>query len=243
MSIQLAIDRGNSFTKISVFNGVSIVAFEACLDDQLMSVFRSWMKAHQPGSIIVSDVRGDFPIREFEEEAGISIIPLSLSLTFPFTIHYETPETIGQDRLANIAGATRLRPNSNVLIIDCGTCITYSLLFNGSFIGGSIAPGVRMRYRALHEFTGQLPLIEPSAIRPITAGRSTAGSIQSGVELASLLETDAMIAAYRKEFNDLHVIITGGDYSFFENSLKSTIFAVPQLTQLGLHELLRINHC
>jgi type III pantothenate kinase len=128
-----------------------------------------------------------------------------------------------------------------VLVIDCGTCITYSLLHEGNFIGGSIAPGVRMRYRALHEFTGKLPLLEPVHHVPIAAGSSTATSIQSGVELAIVLETDAMIGAYHSAFEIPDVLITGGDYSFFENSLKSLIFAVPQLTQLGLHEILRIN--
>jgi type III pantothenate kinase len=98
-----------------------------------------------------------------------------------------------------------------------------------------------MRYRALHEFTGKLPSVEPSRILPAIAGSSTAASITSGVELAIVLETDAMIEAYGHAFKNLQVLITGGDYSFFENSLKSTIFAVPQLTQLGLHEILRIN--
>ena len=241
MSVQLAIDRGNSFTKLSIFNGESILAFESCSDESLMTLFRSWMQTHRPASIIVSDVRGDFPLSDFLAESDVPIVQLSHSLKFPFTIRYETPDTLGHDRLANMAGAMAVRPNSNVLVIDCGTCITYSLLHEGIFIGGSIAPGVRMRYRALHEFTGKLPSVEPSRILPAIAGSSTAASIRSGVELAIVLETDAMIEAYRHAFNNLQVLITGGDYSFFENSLKSTIFAVPQLTQLGLHEILRIN--
>jgi type III pantothenate kinase len=166
---------------------------------------------------------------------------MSNRLTFPFDIHYSTPATLGHDRLANMAGASVKMPLNDVLVIDFGTCITYSLLVNKTFLGGSIAPGIRMRFKALHEFTGNLPLVHPIDDLPMLVGDSTHNSIMSGVQLAVVMETDAMIAAYREQYNSLQVIITGGEHSFFENSLKSSIFAVSQLTQIGLHETLRIN--
>jgi type III pantothenate kinase len=115
------------------------------------------------------------------------------------------------------------------------------LLIAGAFLGGSIAPGRSMRFKALHHFTGTLPLIEPSADQKSLLGTSTTGSILSGVDHAIVLETDAMISAYKSQYDHLVVILTGGDYSFFENSLKSATFVEPQLTQIGLHELLRHN--
>lgn len=241
MNNRLAIDRGNSFTKVSIFDGQTIVAFESHTDEALPNRFKELQETFRPDAVIISDVRGDGFLNNLPLPFTASIVQMHPSLRFPFSIHYQTPESIGHDRLANIAGAALLYPGSNTLVIDCGSCITFSLLYEGAFIGGTIAPGIRMRYRALHDFTGKLPALEPCQTAPSLVGSSTIACLQSGVELAILLETDAFIQAYHERFNNLRIIVTGGDYSFFENSLKSTIFAVPQLTQLGLHEILRIN--
>jgi type III pantothenate kinase len=140
-----------------------------------------------------------------------------------------------------MAAESVLYTNDNVLVIDCGSCITYSLLFANSFLGGSISPGVQMRFNALHEFTGQLPQLETIGRLPDILGNTTTDSIHSGVEFAIVAETRGMIDAYQKEFGPLKVVLNGGDYSFFEKYLKSPTFALDQLTQIGLHEILRIN--
>jgi type III pantothenate kinase len=241
MGMQLAIDRGNSFTKLSLTQDGIFQKTIALRDDQLRNEFAEFLSSRNPEAIIISDVRDHFPFEDYLRNSAAQIVRLSTKLILPFRVEYDTPETLGQDRLANMAGATVEMPGRSVLVIDCGTCITYSLLNHGAFIGGSIAPGIGMRYRALHEFTGMLPLADTCTHLPELPGRSTTESIQSGVQQAVVLETDAMIAAYRARFNDVEVIITGGDYSFFENNLKSRIFAHPELTRIGLHEILRIN--
>ena len=241
MKYQLAIDRGNSLTKLSVFDGNAIVKVESLEDSFLASGITAICSSFDVGLSIFSDVRD-----RYSNDAILNMLPagcmlVSMELQFPFTIHYSTPETVGHDRLANLSGARSIRPHGNILVVDFGTCITYSLLLDEAFCGGSISPGRQMRLRCLHDYTGSLPLVKTSDTPPTLVGNSTTGSILSGVEYAVLLETDAMIAAYHKKFNDLEVIITGGDYSFFENNLKSAIFAAPQLTQIGLHEILRSN--
>ena len=241
MSRQLAIDRGNSFTKLSEADGLVLQTTLSMSDEQLKLELPAFLSSVNPDAIIISDVRDGFPFEDYCKNTNARIVRLSPSLNFPFKIGYQTPESLGQDRLANITGATLITPGQNVLVIDCGTCITYSILFKGVFLGGSIAPGIYMRYRALHEYTGMLPQADATTDSPQLLGTSTTESIQSGVQKAIVLETDAMIEAYRKQFEDLQVIITGGDYSFFENNLKSRIFAHPELTRIGLHEILRIN--
>jgi type III pantothenate kinase len=241
MKYQLAIDRGNSFTKLSVFDGKEIVKVSAFKDDELAEGLSETQSTFNIQNTIFSDVRDGY-----SNDRILSMLPkpcvlVSTKLILPFALQYSTPETIGHDRLANMAGATALRPGQQVLVIDFGTCTTYSLLCDGAFCGGSISPGRRMRFRSVHDYTGRLPLLEAGSIKPALLGDSTAGSIQSGIEFAILLETDSMIEAYCRQFSNPTVMITGGDYSFFENNLKSATFAEPQLTQIGLHEILRNN--
>ncbi len=241
MSRQLAIDRGNSFTKLSVSDNGLLDKTISLTDAQLEKELPKFLAATNPTAIIISDVRDTFPFEKFLPDSVCETLRLTPTLKLSFSIDYETPETLGADRLANISGAMAQMPGKNLLVIDCGTCITYSLLFQNAFIGGSIAPGRRMRFQALHKFTGMLPEVEVSDSLTRLAGQSTAESIQSGVQRAILLETDAMIHAYHEQYEELQVILTGGDYSFFENNLKSRIFALPELTRIGLHEILRNN--
>jgi type III pantothenate kinase len=238
MPFQLAIDRGNSRTKVSIAEENGPIAFfsvlhEDDLDYELEHIFREYTIER----CIVSNVRET----KAQLKLPITCISLSHLLKLPFTNAYGTPETVGHDRLANMAAASVLYPNDNVLVIDCGSCITYSLLISNSFLGGSISPGVQMRFNALHEFTGQLPQLETIGRLPDILGKTTTDSIHSGVEFAIVAETRGMIDAYLKEFGPLKVVLTGGDYSFFEKYLKSPTFALDQLTQIGLHEILRIN--
>ncbi|MFM7234414.1 MAG: type III pantothenate kinase [Flavobacteriales bacterium] len=241
MGRQLAIDRGNSFTKLSVSENGVFQKTIALHDDQLRDALADFISSVNPEAIIISNVRDQFPFEDLFENTSAQIVRVSVSLKLPFSISYETPETLGHDRLANIAGAVTQMPGRNVLVIDCGSCITYSLLIKGTFAGGSISPGIGMRYRALHEFTGSLPLVDTESTVPAIPGRSTTDSIRTGVQRAILFETEAMIETYRAQFENLEVVLTGGDYSFFENNLKSRIFAHPELTRIGLHEILRIN--
>ena len=241
MKMQLAIDRGNTFTKLSVSDGKTLVEIRTAGDENLAEAIAQLFSTYSIENTIFSDVRDGYANEEIQKLLPDPSLMVSHTLSFPFSISYTTPETIGHDRLANMAGACAMMPGRNVLVIDFGTCTTYSMLLEGTFAGGSISPGRAMRYKALHHFTGKLPLVEPTVGEKKLLGTSTTGSILSGVDHAILLETDAMISAYRNQYNDLEVIITGGDYSFFENSLKSATFAEPQLTQIGLHEILRQN--
>lgn len=185
--------------------------------------------------------------------AALGSPPLQLSAATPSALRmaYETPHTLGADRyLAAVAAHHALQP-APVLSIDLGTAITYDAVdASAAYLGGAIAPGLRMRYRALHSYTSRLPVLEPSPDAPLPppVGRSTEGSLRAGVELALVAEAEGMIARYRQVLGAaLAVVITGGDGPWLhrhlsaglENPAESRTFAAPYLVLQGAHVLAR----
>ncbi len=163
-------------------------------------------------------------------------------LLLPIKVLYKTPETLGNDRLANVCAAWSLYPEQNSLVIDLGTCIKYDFVSaSGTYPGGSISPGLSMRYKALTRFTSQLPYFKPVDEFPELTGQSTEGAIRSGVENGILEEVNGIIARYQELFDQTRIILTGGDHSKFADKLKSVIFAAPNLTLTGLKVILDHN--
>jgi type III pantothenate kinase len=166
---------------------------------------------------------------------------LDRHLKLPFTINYQTIETLGVDRLALVAAAANTYPNQNVLTIDAGTCITYDFLSDtNNYLGGSISPGLRMRYTALHQQTAKLPKLSPEYPVNIT-GNSTNQAIHSGVVMGLIYELDGVISDYMANYQKLTVVLTGGDTNFLAEKLKSVIFANPNFLLQGLNNILNFN--
>lgn len=165
---------------------------------------------------------------------------LSYTLPLPIKLLYETPATLGVDRIAAVCGAESLFPGEDCLAIDAGTCITYDFIDRrGNYLGGAISPGIAMRFEAMHTFTKRLPLVTPAIGQLI--GTSTEGSMRSGVMNGVLNEVDGFIKDYKKKYPDLRVVLCGGDTAFFENNLKQPIFAAPDLVLIGLNRILNHN--
>jgi type III pantothenate kinase len=145
--------------------------------------------------------------------------------SFPFVNNYETPQTLGIDRMVLAAGATLLYPNQNRLVIDAGTCVTYDFIDeNNNYFGGAISPGLRLRYVALHNYTEKLPLLPLESPKHFI-GNSTSESIHSGVVNGLAHEIDGFITQYKEQYSNFIIILTGGDTDFLANRLKNTIFA------------------
>lgn len=160
----------------------------------------------------------------------------------PFNNLYKTPETLGPDRIAAVAGASFLFPNKNCLAIDMGTCLKFEFIDqNNSYYGGSISPGLAMRYKALNHFTGKLPLIESEDYSEIY-GQSSKTAIQCGVFQGILLEIEGRIEQFSNKFGELTVILSGGDADFLGKHLKTPIFAVPLLIQHGIYSCAKLNY-
>lgn len=236
--MNLVIDYGNSAAKAGVFEGHHMkekFVFTSPEDA------RAFIQASPAEHVIVSSVSRDAEeVSSWAIQARKKFI-LRHTLPLPITNRYATPATLGVDRLAGACGARQMFPDRNCLVIDAGTCITYDFLdAAGSYLGGGISPGLHMRFQAVHTFTKKLPLV--AAVDNINLiGNSTEQCIQSGVIHGVLEELQGIMRQYREKFEDLKVILCGGDTHFFENQLKASIFAVPELVLSGLNSILIYN--
>lgn len=238
MHKKLIIDFGNSLQKLALYEGKEMIAkqiFNGLTGDQL----KAWLVANGPfDGIILSTVAKDSPDIEKTLSETAPLVILDDKTRLPIKNLYETPATLGKDRLAAAVGAHALFPGKNVLSIDAGTCITYDFLAKGGeYLGGGISPGMRMRFRAMNAFTGRLPLVEPDDFTGLI-GKTTTESLLSGVINGVCEEIKGIIARYNEQYEDLTAVITGGDHEYLHNKLKINIFAVPDLVLLGLNEIL-----
>ncbi|MCL4147183.1 UNVERIFIED_CONTAM: hypothetical protein GTU68_066929, partial [Idotea baltica] len=159
----------------------------------------------------------------------------------PVKSTYQSPKTLGVDRAAAAVGANFLYPNNNCLVIDLGTCITYDLIdASGIHRGGGISPGIEMRLKSMHKFTSKLPIVNVKGT-PELIGKTTADCMRSGSIWGTIAELEGIIARYRHFYNNLTIIICGGDTFFFESKIKDHIFANPNLVLIGLNQILRFN--
>jgi type III pantothenate kinase len=241
--MKLIIDIGNSYVKLAVFDGEEIVELIVSEDLSVQQVEEIFNGNPKIKSAILSDVRGQSLEISKLLSKKVFFIELNHTTPVPFTNLYQTPETLGRDRIAGASAAVKMFPRQNALVIDAGTCITYDLVNNkGEYLGGAISPGINMRYKALHDFTSKLPLLKSLGEEvPDAIGNSTGNSIYSGVQKAVLLEVEAMINEYQQRLQGLKVIISGGDYFYFDKNLKSNIFAAPNIVVKGLKEILDFN--
>lgn len=234
--MNLALDFGNTFAKAGFFDGEELKEVTNIQLDDLSAL----VDERQPDHIIISSVSESLSHIK-AKLTGKNLVVLKHNMPLPFKIDYKTPETLGLDRIAAVAGAQQIFPDTNCLVIDTGTCFTYDLIDkSGTYHGGGISPGIRMRFQALHNFTANLPLIEFEEDSPLI-GQSTKDSILSGVVNGTIAEITEIIGMYSDKFADLRIIICGGDAKFFENRLKASIFAAPELVLRGLNRILLYN--
>jgi type III pantothenate kinase len=239
--MELVLDVGNTRIKAAIFDKSKItelIQFHRETELDLLAVF---CQKHRLLPAIVADVAVNNPTTDYIFSQLSNLHRFSYKSRLPFTINYKTPQTLGADRLAACAGAVHLFPNKHVLVIDAGTCITYDLVSkSGQYEGGAISPGLYMRYKALTEFTGKLPLIKHRNFEELT-GKSTEESILSGVQNGIIAELTNIIEQYKVSLPDLHVVICGGDAPFLAKRLKCNIFAEPNLVLAGLYYILTIH--
>ncbi|WP_277014533.1 type III pantothenate kinase [Flavobacterium lindanitolerans] len=222
----LAIDVGNTRIKGAVFENDSLLGHFVFLKKDFKKNIEKILKDFpKTAFLVVASVgsldKNDF--LDFGEKLKVHFI--SHEDSFPFVNLYETPKTLGMDRMVLAAGAVLQFPKQNRLVIDAGTCITYDFVDeNDNYLGGAISPGLRLRYEALHNFTARLPLLELDSPKSII-GNSTSQSIHSGVVNGAVNEIDGFINDYKQHYSKFTIILTGGDAEFLAKRLKNTIFA------------------
>lgn len=238
----LVIDIGNNRTKLGLFEDANLVAKEVLSADQQTKILE-WLTNHQPKNTILSTVGQPLPVELEQQIRTLSLyfIKLSQDTPLPIQSQYQTPETLGKDRIAAVIGASVHFPNEHCVIIDAGTCITYEVLHaRKGYLGGNIAPGLYMRYKAMHEFTANLPLVENEEVLQ-TIGYSTKSALQNGGQLGCLYEIEGFVADMELKIGQLNVILTGGDADFFAKKMKRKIFVHHNLVLEGLNKILSYN--
>lgn len=195
----------------------------------------------QPLKILASNV-GKYSFAGLRE-AGLEVLEVGQMPHLPVELKYQTPETLGSDRIALACGAQDRYPAHNVLIIDVGTCITYDFKNAAAqYLGGAISPGVLMRFEAMHHFTARLPLIGKWNERPNELmGSTTEQSMQIGVWAGIDAEIAGIIKRYQSRYPKLKVLFTGGAGKRFAQELNFDIFAAPKLLPEGLNYILEFN--
>ena len=222
----LAIDVGNTRIKAAVFEGDilldTFVFQKIALEKNIQNILEKYKNTSHLVVASVSDVEKQAFIG-FEEAVKIHFV--SHKDAFPFINCYETPNTLGIDRMVLAVGATLQYPNQNRLVIDAGTCVTFDFIDeNDNYLGGAISPGLRLRYEALHNFTAKLPLLTLEKPKHFI-GKSTSESIHSGVVNGLVYEIDGFIEDFKAQNSKFIIILTGGDSEFLAKRLKNTIFA------------------
>ena len=237
----LIIDIGNTLHKVAVFSQegklVESRKFRQLTKSRLNQLFAQYDISYAILSS-VGKYRADIEtcIGEY-----CPLLLLSSATPLPVTIQYETPESLGPDRIANAVGAHSLYPQQNVLSFQLGTCLVCDFVNDrGEYCGGSIAPGIDMRFKALRHYTRKLPLVRKNVPKQVV-GANTEQSILSGVINGVVFEIEGMIAAYQKENKNLKVVVAGGDADLLQKSIKFPIFAAPNIVLWGLFEILRYN--
>ncbi|MFI0430801.1 type III pantothenate kinase [Mariniflexile sp. HMF6888] len=240
--MNLIIDVGNSFVKLAIFDGDHIEHKEVVELNLILERIKAidYTYKHIKEAIVSSVGKlSKTDINLIGERFDLLILNSETKL--PYASLYKTPGTLGVDRIALVSASVKSYPDSNVLIIDAGTCITYDFINNkNEYLGGAISPGLRMRYKSLNNLTANLPLLDTELPNNII-GNSTEASIHSGVVYGVLKEIDGVIEAYKANYSDLTVILTGGDSNFLSKQLKSSIFATPNFLLEGLNFILQFN--
>lgn len=237
--ISLAIDIGNTFTKVAFFEENQLLKVYTRLTPEALEklLIRSHFQA-----AIVSSVAGqaDQLIHMLTKTRQIAFLDATTKL--PFQNLYTTPQTLGTDRIAAVAGASFLFPEKNTLAIDIGTCATYDLIDRQQrYHGGAISPGLQMRLNAMHTFTARLPLINTENISPDSislTGKSTRDSMLSGAIYGMGSEITQMIRMYADKFADLQVVTCGGDAPYLAEVIQQEHVNIPELTLIGLNRIL-----
>jgi len=237
----LCLDFGNTRQKAVIFVNEELVK-EFDLTENTEAQLESTLNTYQPDISILSSVIHHNEAIESLLIQRTTFHKVSSSTKLNFTIGVNKPNTIGADRLALMAAAAHYFNRSNTLVVSMGTCITYNFINQfGEFLGGAISPGMNLRFKAMHDFTDQLPLVKFEPNIPLI-GYNTPTNLQSGVIFGILNEIEGFIEKYDQKYSNFNVVLTGGHSPYFASQLKSGIFADANFLFKGLKVLSEINH-
>ena len=241
MSTTICFDFGNTRLKAAIFTNAALVELRVLETGNLEEIENLLSEFAVEKTILSSVIHHDKAIETLlAKKTKFHLLGPATKINF--TTPVGKPETIGADRLALIAAAVDQFPHEHNLVISLGTCITYNFINNThAFLGGSISPGMQMRFKSMHDLTALLPMVEASSEFPLI-GYDTKTNLLSGVILGIAAEIDGIIAAYEQKFANFNVLLTGGDICYFAPHLKKRIFADQNLIFKGLYAICEKNN-
>jgi type III pantothenate kinase len=241
MKTTICFDFGNTRLKCAVFeddNFKDVFLLENDSDSTIHQLIEKYSPAY---SILASVINHNTSIENILA-SSTRFHKLTFESKLPFATPVGKPETIGADRLALSAAAVDLYPDQHNLVIGLGSCITYNFINKfHEFLGGSISPGLEMRFKAMNSFTAKLPLVKPDWNFPLI-GYDTRTNLISGVIMGISKEIDGIVDEYALRYSNFNVLLTGGDMGFFVPHLKKKIFAAPHLIYKGLYAISKTNN-
>ncbi|MBO3699844.1 type III pantothenate kinase [Roseivirga sp. E12] len=235
--MNLVIDFGNTNIKCGVFDADRLINYLTFADLREARDFINKDIYYQMGVCSVNQSK-EYILKAVPELKNALF--LSYDTPSPLKINYDTPLTLGMDRLAAAIGANTIFPNKPLMVIDVGTCITYDFVNKGVYEGGIISPGVELRYKSMNDYTKNLPLLNERESE-VLIGKSTEQSMVSGVVNGIIGEIESHISQFMLNNADLKVIMTGGGAKIFESKIKSDIFVALEIVLVGMNRVLEYN--
>jgi type III pantothenate kinase len=227
--MNIVVEQGNTCTKAGVFDQEGHLVHSAVCKGLTMNGLIDIVDLYRPQAAMISSVTGGAPdVRDMlkgKVKGEVRIFDSSTDV--PLEVRYIRPHTLGRDRLAAAVGASYLYPDQDVLVIDAGTAMTFEVIdAKGVYLGGSISPGLTTRFRALHAFTTQLPLIDEGDNELIIGqiGRNTEEAVRTGVVNGMVYEIAGYMQGMWRRYPEAVVLLTGGQANFLEDLVKKELF-------------------
>jgi len=237
----VCLDFGNTRMKAALFENGELKETHALEGDGIEKI-KEIISTYRPEKSILSSVINHSPEIESILSENTNFHKLSILSKLNFTVPVGKPETMGADRLALAAAVVHFFPGKNNLVVALGSCITFNFINKyNEFLGGSISPGMEMRFNSLHDYTALLPVVKKDWNFPLV-GYDTRTNILSGVVLGMAKEIEGIISAYDEKYSNFNVVLTGGDCTYFAQLLKNKIFADPELLYKGLYAISETNN-
>lgn len=240
--MHLVIDQGNTTIKVALFSGEGIPDRIEQIPRLSRTYIDKLLSAYPISSCIYSSVaHTDTDMMAYLQSQISHFYYFTPDTPLPVIIDYRSPKTLGSDRIAAVIGARAEAPDRDILVIDAGTCITYDMITaTGHFLGGNIAPGIKMRLRSMNKFTEKLPVVEKNGDTPLL-GYDTETAMRSGAILGACYEIEGYISSLRQEYPGLLIFLTGGDAFLLADKLKTSIFVDDCIVLKGLNRILYHN--
>lgn len=229
------VDLGNTSSKVGYFEQGKLVE-RMVLDWNDLIVSDVLVNGKGMVTSVISDEQTRLLLQNNPE-----LLLLDGEKKIPVQLNYDTPDTLGKDRICNAVAAWCTNKQQNSLVIDIGTCVKYDFVSDeGIYEGGAISPGIHLRYHSLNDYTAKLPLLDDVSPAELI-GKSTKKAIHSGVINGIQAEINQIITLYEQKYPSLTIFVTGGDMNYFDLVSKNNIFANKNLTLEGLYQIYAFN--